>query len=421
MRSPHHRGATNIPKREGTVLVHFHRITVFIVAFGIALAGIARAEEEAPATPSLSDSEVQQLLPLRYKIEAAQEMVAAGEITPQQGTSATHRYLTAATAAAGTPLALEQLLALEGTLAETAELTSLQKLAGLVTAVNIAWVVAGILVLVAIVLLFSFFLSMGPVFWEFALYAASVALLVVSWKSAAGVAEYLAFTGAAALAGAGGFTWWLHMKEVKSERVRMTSYFAVVAAAEALLALALQNHAIGFLAVVALMGALGFSVAVIPFGFAVGFDDEKVMARATNAAFMILVGFVLLKAFGQQTPLAVFETGAYFMGAFVGYLGLLIMASKWYDRSTNYAIMQLVMIVAGVAAILVGSILHIGELQKIGGTFLGLWAFEKLAEIPVESKEGVAVLCLVIAGALTATAWFVKSNLTLFAPFLIGV
>ncbi|MDO8599441.1 MAG: hypothetical protein Q7S02_04995 [bacterium] len=405
------------------MFAHFHRITIFIAALGIALASAARADEQTTApAPSFSESTTQRLLPFRYKIEAAQEMIAAGEITQQQGQAATRRYLTAALDVAGTPLLLEQLLALEGTPVESTELTGLQKLAGLATAVNIAWVVAGILVLVAVVLLFTYFLSAGPTFWEVVLYIASSAFLYAAWRSSPGVATYLAFTGAATLAGALGFTWTAHgIAKDRSERTQATSYFATVMAFEAILALALGNAAIGFLAVMALMGALGFSVAVIPFGYAVGFENEKVMARATNAAFAILVGFVLLKALGQHTPLAVFETGAYFMGAFVGYLGLLIMASKWYDRSANYALMQFVMIVAGVSAIIVGSILHIGELQKIGGTFLGLYAIEKLTEIPVESKEGVAILCLVIAAALTAAAWMVKTHLDFFAPFLIGI
>lgn len=361
------------------------------------------------------------LVALRVKIETVQEMAAAGEITTPQADSAIRRYLADARDAAGNAVSLEELLAVHGTLAApTTQLTQLQMLAGFVTAVNIAWVAAGVLTLVGIVFLFGFFIRVGPAFWEFVLYVASSVFLYAAWKASPGVAEYLGFTGAAALAGAIGFTWFLHMKTWATERTRMTTFFATVALLEATFALLLHNSAIGFLAVMALMGALGFSVAVIPFGFAVGWEEKNLVPRATNASFAILVGFVLLKLYGQQTPLAVFEAGAYFMGAFVGYLGLLIMASKWYDR-TMYPLMQVTMIAAGAGAIVVGSILHIGELQKIGGTFLALWVMEKLAEVPVQSKEDVAMLCLVTAALLTSAGFIVKLNLPTFAPYVLGL
>jgi hypothetical protein len=351
-------------------------------------------------------------------------MVVHGEITATQAGIAQARLLGEAQATAGRNISIDELLTLEvpaPTAAEVQQLTALQKVAGLITAVNILWIVGGVLVFAAIVLLFGWFLrKISAVFWEVILYGVSGALLSWSHTLATGIAENIAFTGALFLAGALGFSWFRH--KLGGKEHGEVSYCAVTAAILGALAVVLGNSAIGFVAVMAAMGALGFSVAVIPFGYAVGFKDEDAVARGTGAALVILIGFVALRALGHHIPaIAVFTEGAYWMGAFVGYLGLLILASKWYARRGNYAAMQVVMIVAGIAAIVVGSVLQIGELQKIGGTFFALWGIEKLTEIPVASKEGVGVLCLFLAGVLTAVAWTVKANAATFAPYILGL
>ncbi|MBI4450043.1 hypothetical protein HY634_03220 [Candidatus Uhrbacteria bacterium] len=389
-----------------------------------------RSDAKAHGSPSNDRSTV--LAMFRCKLDAAAEMAAAREITNGQRAEATTRLIREATKAAGSPVALEQLLAvtcasLPAMSTVGPKLTALQKLAGLVTVTNIAWVAAGVLVLVALILLYQWFLrGIPPEVWEILLYLTSIALLIIGHRLHSGIAEHVVFVGSLVFTGAWGFTWFFHkLGESTSRfdgkvRTREEVFFLVLTVALAGIALGFTNAAVGFVAVMALMGALGFSVAVIPCGYVVGFKDDDAVARGTFAALFILVGFVLLRVFGTRVPaLAVFEGGAYWMGAFVGYLGLLIISSKWYTKE-NYGIMQVVMVVAGVLALVVGSVFHISELQKIGGTFFGLWAVEKLAEIPVASKEGVAVLCLVVAGVLAGGAWYVSAHLDTFAPYLIG-
>ncbi len=168
-----------------------------------------------------------------------------------------------------------------------------------------------------------------------------------------------------------------------------------------------------------MLAALGFSVLVTPLCYCFGFDDEASLGRATTAAFAMLAGFVLLRVFGASVPgLNVFESGALFLGSFVGYLGLLIASSRWYGHKKNYALFQIVTIAAGVAALLVGSLCGIGELQKIGGTFFVLYLMEKPFEIPVESKRAYAAIGLFVAALLFGFCWYVRANPETFRSIL---
>ena len=82
---------------------------------------------------------------------------------------------------------------------------------------------------------------------------------------------------------------------------------------------------IGFLAIAALMGVLGFSVAVTPMCYAFGFKDKESVDSGTAAALMVLGIYVIAQIFYPNMPqaMAVFTTGAFWLGSLVGYLGLL--------------------------------------------------------------------------------------------------
>jgi len=73
---------------------------------------------------------------------------------------------------------------------------------------------------------------------------------------------------------------------------------------------------IGFVAVIALLASLGFSAAMYPGCYVIGFEDEDAVGKATTAAFIILTIFVVSRIFGTELPqLEIFETGALFHAA----------------------------------------------------------------------------------------------------------
>lgn len=144
------------------------------------------------------------------------------------------------------------------------------------------------------------------------------------------------------------------------------------------------------------------------------------VASASAAAFAILTAYVIARALGADPSiLRMFEGGALFLGSFVGYLGLLITSSRWYDgKSRNYVLFQFGTIAAGVAALFVGSYFGISELQKIGGTFFVLYLLEKIIEIPARSARGYAAVGLVASLAIFGFCMYVKHDPETLRPYV---
>ena len=366
---------------------------------------------------------MQKLLGCKYKIHALEDLEKSEVITPLQAKTGTDEYLKKAQGIASSELTLGELLMLEPIGGQAVELTALQKFAGKITLINTIWIFAicaGVFSFCYLVIqffprVFEWLKYIPMEAYEFAFYLLSIGFMFGGFFLSKGVGPFVSLTGCLGLAGAQIFSMHIRKREIKEVR-----FFAILCAIYIPIALLLQSQLIGFIAVIALMGALGFSGAVIPCGFAIGFKDEDALARATSTAFLILIGFVIIRILGYIIPyLQVFEKGALFMGSFVGYLGLLIASSRWYTKRTNWLFMQGVMLVACIAALAIGSIFQIGELKKIGGTFFGLWMIEKPFEIPAESATQYAVITLVVSILVFLGCWYAKANPAIISPYVL--
>jgi len=194
-------------------------------------------------------------------------------------------------------------------------------------------------------------------------------------------------------------------------------------------ALVYQSTPVGFITMMALFSALGFSFFTSPLCYSIGFregKDKGTLGQATVSALILLGGFVALRIMphlpGITAPwlpyVQVFELGALWTGAFVGYLGLLIGASKYYDQS-EYGLMQLVNVVFGVGALFFGTYFQIPELSGIGGTFFCFFLLEKMSEIPVQTRLGWAYLTLIICGIVGTAFWWSRNHMDLVGPYLL--
>lgn len=147
-------------------------------------------------------------------------------------------------------------------------------------------------------------------------------------------------------------------------------------------------HFLAFISVTALQAYLGFSVITVPGCIAMGWTEKDAVPRSTLSSLVLLTLFVSPAVMGAAVPetLRVFERGCIFMGAFVYYLGLLVMSSKWYSnnkqRQGRYWLMQAITVASGIAAFYFGSSFHIPALLGIGGTFFTIYLLEKYYEIP---------------------------------------
>lgn len=372
---------------------------------------------------SYSKDVTQKLLVYKYKIHALQDLAQDGIITKMQAEGGIQEYVNDAKEIGGESITLNDLMLLTAPETQKVELTALQKFAGYITFVNILWVIAiglGVLCLGYLSIhwckwLFEIFKYIPIQVYEVLFYLLSIAFMVGGYFLSAEIGPYVSFTGCLLFAGAIILTSTLHKMEEDPVR-----FFSILFVVYVIAALVIQSKLIGFIAVMALMGALGFSAAVIPCGYVIGFKDKDSLGRVTSVGFIMLTAFVVIRLTAQNIPLLqLFENGALFLGSFVGYLGLLIASSRWYGNTKeNYFLMQVITIIAGIIALVVGSIWNIGELQKIGGTFFVLYLIEKPFEIPVEKGTHYATIGLVMSVIIYLGCVFAKANPALVNTFL---
>jgi hypothetical protein len=400
--------------------MHTNRIYALICALIVTLVSSVALAQAAPDAAS-------RIAAARRSVIALQETAEAGVITRSQADEGAKRYLAQASEAAGKPMTLDELVAAPDpgpTAGPAPQLTALQRFAGLVTFVNVLWVLGIVVGVISFAYLFGSFVKdlirllrdVPLVFYEVVFYAASLGLTIWGKTLSPGVAPFVGLTGCLLFGAAVLFT----AKAHKSLKLGGALVSATMCLAWTIAALSYGSSMLGFIAVAALMSAFGFSILVMPLTYCIGFKDETSIGRATAAAFAILTTYVCVRVFGLDASiLGVFESGALFLGSFVGYIGLLISSSRWYDgRGRNYVLFQLVTVAAGIAALFVGSVFGISELQKIGGTFFVLYLTEKLLEIPARNARGYAALGLVVSAAIFGFSMYVKSNPESLRPFL---
>lgn len=384
----------------------------------IALLIAAAAGPAYADTPPITGDTAAQLAPMRDAVTVYEDGVSAGILTRAQADQGTALQLKRAASYAGREVSKAELMTIDvpaGAVDCTQHLSALQRAAGFITFINVMWVIGILLGVGGFAVLFGSFVvdllkalkNIPLVVYEGVFYLSGIGVGAYGLTLGAGISEYVGLTGCLLFGAALVFSA-RHRKTVAEKFNFSLICFLVWTAA----ALAYQSSMLGFISVIALMGVLGFSVMATPLCYAIGFKDDAAIGKATSAAFGLLIAFAGLRIAGKSVPaVQIFEQGALFMGSFVGYLGLLIASTKWYDgKKRNYALFQVVTVLAGIGAIGVGSIYGISELQKIGGTFFVLYLAEKTFEIPAKSVRGYAVLALLLGIAIYGFSLYVKAN-----------
>ncbi|HMW90631.1 MAG TPA: hypothetical protein PKN86_07310 [Candidatus Obscuribacter sp.] len=348
-----------------------------------------------------TDKQLDSLQVLDAKLYTVQELQDKQVLSAEQAVVAGKLYTDAAKAIVGHDVTAAELHALVKSEVSTE---------GLGTFWNTVVVFAGILFLLGVLGLVAFYFKdfleqIPPGAYEMMAYGGTALLLFSGylWQpfhiGAVSVEPlWFAIPGALALAGCIALTRGLHFEVHGGRTSRMgpgffdfpVVMFGLCTVAWGLIACFYNSiypaagipHVLAFASVIALQAAMGFSVITMPGCVALGWESEKQIPKSVVSSLIILGLYVALKLSGNMTgPMAIFETGAIFMGAFVYFLGLLIMSSKWYSKE-NYVQLQVVTIISGIAAFYLGNAFHIGGLLGVGGTFFVLYLLEKYYEIP---------------------------------------
>jgi len=143
-----------------------------------------------------------------------------------------------------------------------------------------------------------------------------------------------------------------------------------------------QSQLIGFLAVLAVYGSLGFIFLAFGFGFLIGFDSKDALLRCVAASVVLIVGFGSMRVAGlSPTWLRPFAVGAMCLGNVMYFLGMLIATSCIRRHEGHYYAWQGAMVASLAAALLVGCVFAIPAMTNTACTFLVLWLLEKQLEI----------------------------------------
>jgi hypothetical protein len=272
---------------------------------------------------------------------------------------------------------------------------------GWITFTNIVLVLAAIMVLSALTMLFGhyflYLILLIPIkAWSVGVWAICIGLVQMS-KSFGDNSLLLAIPGVFGMIGCCFLSHEAHFKGFVSKENSFRVFTLILAFAWGATAIYINSHFIGFMAVASMMSFLGFSFSVFPGFVSFGFTDEDVVPRVTFASGAIFGLHLLLMVTGSTAQsFEVFREGMSGLGSFVFYLGLLIMACKWYSYKNQdlggvwrfridlrrYLLLQIPILVAGVFALWFGSVYKMPSLLAIGGTFFCLYIIEKYYEIP---------------------------------------
>lgn len=342
----------------------------------------------------------------RVAVETVREMEADGIVASEDADQKVEEVLEAATPD-GMPVLTEA--DLEAAPVETAAAAGWLTFGNLMRAA--LGVATAVFVVVLVGALWPLLRAIPLVVYEVLAYAnvaAAVAYLPVSLDARG-------LLGAVAFSGLVGFS--VGRRDKAQSPVLLSILVALVSMVAAVLSASTWP---GYVAVLGLLGALGFSAAVVPFGYVFGFDREDDLFNATTAGVLISLAGIFVPS---TTPVvSLLLPGACFFGPFVGLLGLLIMSSRYYARTTGkYFLTNLLFGVVAVTLLLLGSVYDAGAVQEVAGTYVVLWMAEKLTDVPAEGA-----LQWSLVGILGCTlGWFgleyVMQNVAVFAPFLPGL
>lgn len=286
-----------------------------------------------------------------------------------------------------------------------------EKVKGVVTFANIIGVTAAFLLIVALgwltrLYLLNFILWMGPALHQAFIYLISVVLILMGTQVSPQYQNFVILPGCLGIAG--GLLYTLTYYFPKGDAYWVPSL--ILAVVWGIVAICYGSQVIGFISVLALFAALGFSAMLWPGVIAVGFEDDDAVARGTFTALIFTIIHVLSYVLPFPHWYSALSTGFAFVGVFVYFLGLLIVSSKHYLKGRqNYLFMQVATIISGVAALYFGSTLGITLLLGIGGTFFYIYLLEKYYEIPWEGA-GWAWSLLGLSGMLYAFAVYAKGH-----------
>lgn len=306
------------------------------------------------------------------------------------------------------------------------DLTSLQVAAGYVTGANtikfFAAVGAAIFACVLLNAMRDAFKKIPMAVWKSLAYGVSIALCAGSlWLSPehAPIAQFIGSVFAAMCLGVILYDL-AAVLGVKSKN--SASWHASVAVMGLGLAYLQANPMVAAVGVAGALALLGFSLIPSPTLSTAGFNSDSSLARATGGALGLLIPAAIVRASsGSLGAFEIYWPAIAWVCSLTAALGLLIMSSRFYDKSGGavYVARNLVALAFGLFCVWAGSIHGMTEIQRVGGTLMILWLFLKPWEIPNAGALSRSIIGLASCGGLYVLAQDVIANPSRWSSILL--
>ncbi|MFA5831061.1 MAG: hypothetical protein WC878_04510 [Candidatus Paceibacterota bacterium] len=303
------------------------------------------------------------------------------------------------------------------------ELTGFQVFAGYFTLPNIFGLLSIIGVVSSVCYLFReyvdrlilLFANIPKEIYEIFAYVISAGLITVGAFLSKENALWFGLTGCLFFAGAIVFSGYI--RHLKKNEVRFFSILFIVWSA---VAVVYGSSVIGFIAIGALISLIRFSIWISPLCNILGFKDDSVLGKETFSAFVVLslfVGFHIAERIVHFVP--IFENGAFWLGGFGMFSGLLIASTKRHEQRFPYKRMQVIAIISGLIGLYFGSAYDIAVLREMSGTFFTIYLIAKPFDFPIESRTARAIRILLVSLIIGVGSWWGLGHMDILGPYLL--
>lgn len=306
------------------------------------------------------------------------------------------------------PLTEKQLLGMKDYLAELdAQKSVTDRVMGFFSFMNIIWLLAVLGITLTVVPCIAYLV--GPVllkvaqalkekvlkplaiflhnwgFFEAVAYLISFTLAVQGLQYPAVQAEaglMVGLTGGMFMAPCWFYSTTLHIKTSGgNENKFMMLTNGLLALALAPIAISHDSKLIGFIAVLAVYGAMGFMFCAFGFGFLIGFEGRVAAVRCLASSVLLVVLFTGLRIAGVESSyLRPFSTGAMCLGNVMFFLAMLILSNTWRVNKWYVAI-NAAMLGTLLLAMLIGNVYALPSMSNTATVFFVLWVMEKELEV----------------------------------------
>jgi hypothetical protein len=292
---------------------------------------------------------------------------------------------------------------------ETRHMSLPAKIYGFLNFVNVLWILLIITIALTIFpVMYVLFKPLVESTVEPLMYITSYIMIVSSLRYNGTNGILIALLGMSLFASALVHTYTLHYQNSNCR----TQFYMALSLANIPLAIIYQSKLFGFISVISLYIALGFSAALGRLCYVIGFRDRDAVHRSVATSLLFVLLSLTMKNIGKHPYyLGPFMQPIFIFGIVVYFAALLIASSSIYYATEVYGNRHAEFVITAslFGVINIGALHNIPSLFNIGTTFLTLYLLEKISEMKILGGSLAAYISL-LSICMFSTAMFLYTH-----------